>query len=137
MTVIADTGFVVAVAVTSDDDHERCVHLYLQQREIYLPQSTLTEIGHLLVKAGGNRAMGHFLTYLPQMKYTLIALEPADIQRAGELLIQYADSRVDFVDASIAAVAERLEITRILTLDQRDFRIIRPHHCEYFELLPQ
>jgi hypothetical protein len=41
------------------------------------------------------------------------------------------------VDASITAVAERLDITRILTLDQRDFRIIRPRHCDYFELLPQ
>jgi len=33
-----------------------------------------------------------------------------------------------FVDATIAAVAERLQIARILSLDQRDFRIIRPRH---------
>jgi predicted nucleic acid-binding protein len=137
MTVIADTGFVVAVAITSDDDHESCVQVYKQHRDIYLPQSTLTEIGHLLVKAGGNRAMGYFLTNVPRMKYKLVSLEDADVKRAGELLIKYADSRVDFVDASIVAVAERLDITRILTLDQRDFRIIRPRHCEYFELLPQ
>jgi predicted nucleic acid-binding protein len=43
---------------------------------------------------------------------------------------------VDFVDATIAAVAERLNITRILTLDQRDFQIIRPKHSDYFEILP-
>jgi predicted nucleic acid-binding protein len=136
MTVIADTGFVVAVAISSDADHERCVAVYDQQREIFLPQSTLTEIGYLLVKAGGNQAMGYFLSNLFQMKYKLIALENTDITRTGELLIKYADSRVDFVDASIAAVAERLKITRILTLDYRDFRIIRPRHCDYFELLP-
>jgi predicted nucleic acid-binding protein len=137
MTVIADTGFVVAVATTSDDDHERCTQVYIEQGDIYLPQSTLTEIGYLLVKAGGNQAMGYFLTNLSRMKYRLVSLEDADIKRAGELLIKYADSRVDFVDASITAVAERLDITRILTLDQRDFRIIRPRHCDYFELLPQ
>jgi predicted nucleic acid-binding protein len=136
MTVIADTGFVVAVATTTDNDHESCVRVYNQQKDIYLPQSTLTEIGYLLVKAGGNQAMGYFLTNLYRMKYKLISLEDADVRRAGELLIKYADSRVDFVDASIVAVAERLDITRILTLDQRDFRIIRPRHCDYFEVLP-
>lgn len=49
---------------------------------------------------------------------------------------QYADANLDFVDAIIAAIAERLNITRILTLDQRDFRLIRPHHCEAFDILP-
>jgi len=28
------------------------------------------------------------------------------------------------------------EITHIYTLDHRDFSIIRPKHCDYFELLP-
>jgi predicted nucleic acid-binding protein len=51
-------------------------------------------------------------------------------------LIKYADSRVDFVDASIIAVAERLNIPRILTLDQRDFALVRPLHTERFDLLP-
>lgn len=43
---------------------------------------------------------------------------------------------VDFVDITLAAVAERLGIRQILTLDQRDFRILRPRHCEHFELAP-
>jgi uncharacterized protein len=51
-------------------------------------------------------------------------------------LTKYADSRIDFVDASVMAVAERLSITTILTLDQRDFRLFRPPHCQSFELLP-
>lgn len=43
---------------------------------------------------------------------------------------------LDFVDALIVAIAERLNITRLLTLDRRDFQIIRPKHCNSFELLP-
>jgi len=27
-------------------------------------------------------------------------------------------------------------ITRVYTLDRRDFSIIRPSHCDYFELFP-
>ncbi len=33
-------------------------------------------------------------------------------------------------------IAERLNITRIVTFDRRDFSVFRPSHCEYFELLP-
>ncbi|MBI5670134.1 MAG: hypothetical protein HZC41_19230 [Chloroflexi bacterium] len=57
--------------------------------------------------------------------------------RTADLLDQYADSRVDFVDASIAAVAERLNLTRVLTLDQRDFGILRPRHVTRLEALPR
>jgi hypothetical protein len=34
------------------------------------------------------------------------------------------------------AVAERFGITTVLTLDQRDFRLYRPRHCQVFEILP-
>jgi len=43
---------------------------------------------------------------------------------------------LDFVDALIAATAERLNIKQLLTLDRRDFQLIRPKHCGSFELLP-
>ena len=55
---------------------------------------------------------------------------------AAALLEQYADARLDFVDATLVAIAERLNIRRLLTLDQRHYRMIRPTHCPVFELLP-
>jgi hypothetical protein len=33
-------------------------------------------------------------------------------------------------------IAERLQITTVLTLDRRDFQLMRPKHCEAFRLLP-
>jgi hypothetical protein len=45
--------------------------------------------------------------------------------------------KIDFVDALIVAMAERLNITRLLTFDRRDFQLLRPKHCVSFELLPQ
>jgi uncharacterized protein len=59
-----------------------------------------------------------------------------DLLRVHQLLEQYADSQLDFTDAAIVAIAERLDITRVYTLDRRDFSIIRPSHCDYFGLLP-
>jgi len=78
-------------------------------------------------------------TFLVELSKSNIALEPIsprDLIRINEILADYAESRLDFVDAALVAIAERENITRILTLDRRDFGIIRPRHCSYFELLP-
>lgn len=136
MNVIADSSFVIAVTVATDANHQRCLAVWCQQNIIYLPQSTLAEVMYLITKAVGNRAAARFLIGLPKSKYRLVSLEDTDLARTADILIKYADSRVDFVDASIIAVAERLNIPRILTLDQRDFALVRPLHTERFDLLP-
>jgi uncharacterized protein len=136
MTALADTGFVVALENSSDRWHTACLNVLRREREIYLPQSVLNETCYLLTQAGGNRAAARFLQRLPTSKFILIPLLNSDLERITKLLIKYADSRVDFVDASIAALAERLNITRILTIDRRAFQILRPAHIDHFELLP-
>ena len=59
-----------------------------------------------------------------------------DYSRAAEILRHYSDAKLDLVDALIVATAERLNITRILTLDHPDFQLIRSKHCVSFELFP-
>jgi len=61
----------------------------------------------------------------------------ADLARTIEILEKYADSRIDFVDCGIAAIAERLEIVTILTVDHRHFQLFRPKHSSHFEVLPR
>jgi len=136
MKAIADTSFVVATANRKDPSHKRCIAVFAPLDTIYLPQSTLAEVGYLLTQVAGNRGMAHFLRYLPQSKYELVALTAEDLTRTAQILHQYADTRVDFVDASVAAMAERLHITDILTLDRRDFSIIQPAHADHFTVLP-
>ncbi|MCZ7672846.1 MAG: hypothetical protein M5U34_39850 [Chloroflexi bacterium] len=68
--------------------------------------------------------------------YTWIALTPPDLMRINNLLTQYGDAELDFVDAAIVTLAERYHVRQILTVDRRDFLIIRPQHCAYFEILP-
>jgi predicted nucleic acid-binding protein len=40
------------------------------------------------------------------------------------------------VDASVVAVAERLGIRTVATLDRRHFTVVRPRHVDTFELQP-
>src|SRR3954447_24252798 len=130
MVAVADTSYVLAVAIETDAGHDACLDVHHKQGIVYLPQTTLAEIAYFLTRDFGNEVAARFLIELPRTKYRLIALEPEDVLRTANILQQYADTRVDFVDATIAAVAERLRISRILTLDQRDFHIIRPKHID-------
>jgi predicted nucleic acid-binding protein len=54
-----------------------------------------------------------------------------------EILRQYRDARFGMVDATVMAVAERLQIQIILTLDRRDFSIYRPKQCSAFRIVPE
>lgn len=137
VATIADTGFVVTVALVSENAHQACVALYRRQGIIYLPRTTLAEVMYLITREAGNTVAAQFVLALSETKYRVEYLLPEDLSRSGEILRQYADSRVDFVDATIVAVAERRNITEILTLDKRDFQLIRPKHCNYFTVLPE
>jgi len=134
--IIADTGFVVALLNRLDTRHSEVTTIYTQQEQILLPQTVLAEVAYLLGRNAGGRTVIAFLQGLPASRFRLVALTDQDIKRVAEILADYLDSRIDFVDASVMAVAERYCSTKILTLDQRDFRLFRPKHCDSFEILP-
>jgi predicted nucleic acid-binding protein len=136
METIADTGFIVALLNQSDARHQDVVPIYTEQQTILIPQTVLAEVAYLLGRDAGISTVIAFLKGLPRSRFRIVALTDADLSRISDILTQYADSRIDFVDASVMSVAERLNIATILTLDQRDFRLFRPQHCQNFELLP-
>ncbi|MEV4103584.1 hypothetical protein AB0J42_25285 [Nonomuraea sp. NPDC049649] len=55
----------------------------------------------------------------------------------AELVRLYKDARLDPADVSLAAIAERLGVTQVATIDRRDFTLIRPRHVPAFRLLPE
>ena len=63
-------------------------------------------------------------------------VEPNDWPRIAELVWRYRDLPLGTVDASVVALAERLKIQQIATLDHRHFSVIQPAHADAFELLP-
>lgn len=77
-----------------------------------------------------------FLRRLSLSRFYLYALTEADLVQTATILEQYIDSRIDFVDATVMAVAERHRIQTIFTIDHRDFSIYRPQNIDYFTLLP-
>lgn len=135
MITIGDTGFVISVVNKRDKFHEETSQVYQHMRKIYLPQTTLAEVAYLLSRSVGQLGVAKFLDNLPPSKFEVIPLISEDITKTAFILRKYADSRIDFVDATIMTITGRFHFTTILTLDQRDFSIYRPDHCSHFTLL--
>ena len=58
----------------------------------------------------------------------------------SELLTTYAAIRLQAVDAAVVALAERLDLREVATLDRRDFLIVAPRHLQRgtrLRLLPE
>lgn len=137
MAVIIDTSAVLAAADRADPAHERVVAALKRERSpILLPTVALPEVSFLIETRHGFTRAAATMSAIVRGSWPIIDLDAADLIRATELMSQYADSRIGFVDAAIAALAERLEVTRIHTLDRRDFAIIRPRHTDAFEVQP-
>ena len=103
---------------------------------IVLPIPAITEVAYLLARDINSEAAADFVASLATTELTLEIPRQEDYSRSAEILRQYSDAKLDFVDTLIVAIAERLNITRVLTLDRRDFQLIRPKHCTAFEILP-
>ena len=48
-----------------------------------------------------------------------------DLSRMQALMAQYRDQPMDFADASLVALAERLSLIKVFTVDRRDFSVYR------------
>ncbi len=137
MRYILDSGFLYARLNDQDINHQSVSSVSLPANElIYLPLPAITEVTYLLGRDIGTQAVAEFVDALSRSNLILEAPAPEDYKRSAEILRQYGDNNIDFVDACIVAMAERLEITKILTVDRRHFSAFRPRHCDAFELMP-
>lgn len=84
----------------------------------------------------GPAAEAAFLRAVNLGEIERVDLTDGDWDRVVELLETYGDMSLGTVDASVVAVAERLGVSIIATLHQRDFRVVCPRHVNAFELLP-
>jgi uncharacterized protein len=132
---IVDAGPLYAVTDTSDGDHQRSLAV-LQRPELQLiiPALVVAEVTYLVGRRLGPAAEAAFLRGLRD--FDVRAPSGTDWPRIAALVEAYADFPLGGTDASVVALAERLGIDLIVTLDVRHFAAVRPYHCPAFRLLP-
>ncbi len=135
--IVVDSGPLVAIADAGDQDHERCLAAFAELREPLLILSpVLGEVGYMVHRQIGSPGEARFLRSLDDGAFALASLTFTDVHRMAELIETYADLHLGTMDAAVIAVAERLRITTIATLDRRHFTVVRPRHIAAFRLLP-
>lgn len=139
--IICDTAPLVAAALYRDPDHRRCVDLFaglrMANRPMLLPSPIVAEVGYLLAARAGSQTEANFLRSLAAGDFIPVDLTTVDYERMAELVEQYADLPLGTSDASVIALAERLNIAEIATLDLRHFTVVRPRHVQALTLLPE
>ena len=101
-----------------------------------VPQAIPSEIDYLLRATLGIDAELDFLDDIIASIFTLAPFTPIDAIRSRDLAATYRNLDLGLADAALIATAERLGVSRILTVDERDFRAVRGADGEPFKLLP-
>lgn len=96
----------------------------------------VAETGWLIDRQLGASAEVEFYRSIVDGELSVEALSSADWERIAELTDKYADNNLGGVDSSLVAIAERLQLDTIATLDHRHFRAVRPKHVDAFKLVP-
>jgi predicted nucleic acid-binding protein len=135
MIAIVDTGPLYASIDRRDDDHQRSLAV-LERADLHLviPALVVAEVSYLAGSRMGSRTEAAFLRGLSEFDVEAPAV--SDWARMAELVDHYANFPLGGTDASVIALAERLDTDLIVTLDLRHFGAIRPRHRPVLRLLP-
>jgi predicted nucleic acid-binding protein len=137
MAIVADSGAVYGLYDRADASHAGLRAAIERERDlIILPAPTLGEIDYLLRVRLGNPALLRFLADIQEGAFTVESLTIADLRRCAALIEKYRNLDLGLSDASVVAVAERAGTNRILTVDRRNFRVMRSARGRPFQLLP-
>lgn len=123
--VLVDTGPLVALFDPSDRSHDRCERALarLERSRLITSLAVLTEATYLLGFSG--EAQSALLAFISAGAVDVAEFGRDDVTRAAALMTKYRDLPMDFADATLVVLADRLAISKVFTLDQRDFGVYR------------
>lgn len=132
---VVDTSALYATADASDANHARCREV-LERRgfRLFVPAMVIAEATYLVARQFGAVVEADFLGGM--IDFDVEPPLPDEWARIAELVRADRDFPLGGTDASIVALAERLNTDLLITLDRRHFGAIRPRHAPAFRLLP-
>ena len=139
--LVADTGGLLRALASARDgtpsfpEYEEAL---TSATVVIVPGLVLAEVDYFLRE---NRvAMRRLVADIfdPGTRYEYELPLPSDIARSLELDAKFKELNLGLVDGTVAAVAERRHVYRILTTDRRDFGALRigPRLSQPLELVP-
>ena len=137
MALVVDSGGVYALYDRRDRHHASVAYIVKREKEpLHVPSPLLGEIGYMLSEWLGSNAVLQFLDDIEKGAFHVQPFLNDDLSHCRQILKDYSDLNVGLCDASVVATAERLGVDRILTVDQRHFRVICRSGRKPYTLLP-
>jgi predicted nucleic acid-binding protein len=139
--VVADTSGIIAASDRNADEFASCRAVLQEAGTVVISPLVLTEVDHLAKARFGPAARSAIIDFILEQaaleRVLIPATGPDVLQPARALQRQYADLDLDLADAVNVVLAARHATRDLLTLDERDFRAIRPRTSHrWFRLLP-
>lgn len=137
MTLVIDAAPIVALA--ESDEPRRQATLEVMRTEpgdLIIPAPVTAEIDYLLGQRFERAARAAFLRDLAAGPYTGACLEREDYATIGDLDARYADLELGLADCALVILARRYDTTRIISFDERHFRVVTPLQGGAFTILP-
>ena len=135
MALVLDANVLYSVLDRRQPRHTDCVRLIEETEEpLLIPTAVMAEVDYFInqkLHVGVLIGLLHDIE-LGNFVFADVMLE--DQTRITELVSQYDD--IGFVDAAVMALVERLNESKLATLDHRHFAKIRPRHVDALTLLP-
>ena len=134
--LLLDTSGLVSLLDRSQAQHKPCVEFFRAWRKPVLStEAVVTEATHLLGRVpGGALAV---LRFVLDRGAVLVPCSERAVARAELLMRRYADLPLDYADATLVVLAEDVATPHILTLDRRDFAVLRWRERRAFQIHPQ
>lgn len=121
--LLCDTGALLDYLVEGSADHQAFREAIDRARTRYVPGLVLAEVDYFLREE--RPAMRALLADLVRGAFTYAPPSLPILVRAMEIDRRYAELELGLVDASVIALAEELDVTRIATRDIRDFSAVK------------
>lgn len=137
MTVIVDAAPLVALGDANDRLFPKIEHLLKTvDGPLVIPAPVTAEVDYLLGQRLGREARSRFIADLAAGRFTVASLEREDYATVQEIDARYADLDIGLADCSIVVLAHRYQTTRIVSFDERHFRVVRTLQGGAFTMLP-
>lgn len=134
-TWLVDTGPLVAYLDRADPMHQAvAARLDGFTGQLATTGAVVTEVMYFVSDAP--EGPSSFAELLVSSNAQIVeTLQPSQVLTAASLMRKYADTPMDFADATLVGLAEALGITDILTLDRRGFSTYRTSTGRKFRLV--
>lgn len=104
--------------------------------ELVIPAPVTAEVAYLLGRRLGRDSRLAFLDDLAAGRFTVAHMEADGHRVVAELERRYKDLDVGLADLSVVVAAQGYRTRRLLTFDERHFRVLRPLDGGHFILMP-